>query len=176
MRRAGVIGMLAAAALAGCGGGAKTSGTATGETSRRARAPQPRLTSARPCPNARSFTCSTLTVPLDWSGRAPGTLRLPVAVADNADAPRGVLVVLTGGPGQGGVDFVPRVRARMRSVLRQYRLVMLDQRGTGSAALRCPALQRAMGTSDLTVPSRAAVQTCARTLGPQRRYHSTADT
>src|SRR5919198_2530662 len=147
MRRAGVIGMLAAAALAGCGGGAKTSSTTTGETSRRAAAPQPRLTSARPCPNARSFTCSTLTVPLDWSGRAAGTLRLPVAAADNADAPRGALVVLTGGPGQGGVDFVPRVRARMRALLRSYRMVMFDQRGTGGGAPRRPPPPRAGGGS-----------------------------
>src|SRR5919197_281691 len=176
MRRAGVIGMLAAAALAGCGGGAKTSGTTTGETSRRAAAPQPRLTSARPCPNARSFTCSTLTVPLDWSGRAAGTLRLPVAAGDNADAPRGVLVVLTGGPGQGGGRFVPRVRARMRALLRSYRMVMFDQRGTGGGALRCPALQRAMGTSDLTVPPPGSVEACARALGERRRYFSTADT
>src|ERR687887_582470 len=176
MRRAGVIGMLAAAALAGCGGGAKTSGTATGETSRRAAAPQPRLTSARPCPNARSFTCSTLTVPLDHSGRTPGPLRLAVAAADNADAPRGALVVLTGGPGQGGVDFVPRVRARMRALLRSYRMVMFDQRGTGGGALRCPALQRAVGTSDLTVPPRGAVEACARKLGSQRAFYSTADT
>ena len=40
----------------------------------------------------------------------PGDLRLPVAAADNADAPKGVLVALTGGPGQGGVAFVPRQR------------------------------------------------------------------
>jgi pimeloyl-ACP methyl ester carboxylesterase len=64
----------------------------------------------------------------------------------------------------------------MRALLHDYRLVMFDQRGTGAAALRCPALQRAVGTSDLTVPPPGSVEACARTLGPQRRFYSTADT
>jgi pimeloyl-ACP methyl ester carboxylesterase len=115
-------------------------------------------------------------VPLDHSGRSPGSLDLAVAVADNAEAPRGVLVELTGGPGQGGVDYVSRVRARMRAVMREYRLVMFDQRGTGEDALSCPALQRAMGTSDLTVPPRGVVEACARRIGPSRRFYSTAAT
>jgi pimeloyl-ACP methyl ester carboxylesterase len=174
MRPAVVVAVLAAL-LVGCGGSAKRSATTTASASHPA-APQPRLAAARPCPEARGFTCSSLAVALDHSGRTPATLRLAVAAADNADAPRGVLVVLTGGPGQGGVDFVPRVRARMRALLRSYRLVMVDQRGTGAGALRCPALQRAMGTSDLTVPPRASVEACARTLGPRRRFYSTADT
>jgi pimeloyl-ACP methyl ester carboxylesterase len=160
--------------LAACGGGkAHTASTAT--RSAPASAPAPRLTGSHPCPHAKGFTCSTLTVPLDHSGRTPGTLRLRVA-SDNATAPRGVLLNLTGGPGQGGVSFVPRVRGRFAPLLGQYRLVMLDQRGTGRGALRCPALQRSMGTSDLTVPAPGAVEACARALGPERRFYSTADT
>jgi pimeloyl-ACP methyl ester carboxylesterase len=176
MRRAAVIAVALAAAACG-GGGDKPRTTTTAAAPRPAPAPAPRLAGSRPCQDATGFTCSTLTVPLDHSGSTPGDLELAVAVGDNADAPRGVLVVLTGGPGQGGVDFLPRVRARMRRVLRSYRLVMLDQRGTGSdGALRCPALQRAVGTSDLTVPPPGSVQACARRLGPQRRFYSTADT
>jgi pimeloyl-ACP methyl ester carboxylesterase len=177
MRLVGVIGVIAAAALIGCGGGGATRPDAT--TSAPAptpAAPKARLAASRPCPDAGGFTCSTLDVPVDHSGRTAGTLHLSVAAADNVDAPRGVLVVLTGGPGQGGVAFVSRVRARMRAVLRRYRLVMLDQRGTGAHALRCPALQRAMGTSDLTVPPRGAVEACARKLGERRRFYSTSDT
>ena len=175
MRRVGVIGVVVAAALTGCGGGDARSASTTTRASRPV-APQPRLAGSRPCPHARGFTCSTLRVPLDHSGRTPGTLDLRIAAADNVGAARGVLVVLTGGPGQGGVSFVSRVRARMRALLRSYRLVMLDQRGTGAGALRCPALQRAMGTSDLTVPPAGAVEDCARRLGPARRFYSTADT
>jgi pimeloyl-ACP methyl ester carboxylesterase len=175
MRRVGVIGVVVAAALTGCGGGDARSASTTTRASRPV-APQPRLAGSRPCPHARGFTCSTLRVPLDHSGRTSGTLDLRIAAADNVGAARGVLVVLTGGPGQGGVSFVSRVRARMRALLRSYRLVMLDQRGTGAGALRCPALQRAMGTSDLTVPPAGAVEDCARRLGPARRFYSSADT
>ncbi|MEN3283445.1 MAG: hypothetical protein V7607_4585 [Solirubrobacteraceae bacterium] len=189
MRRAGVLGAVLAVALTGCGGGGSRTQAARSATTAQpavpaghtatataTAAPKPSLTASRPCPHASGFTCSMLDVPLDHSGRTPGTLHVPVAAADNADAPRGVLVVLTGGPGQGGVDFVSRVRARMRAVVRRYRLVMIDQRGTGKGALECPALQRATGTSDLTVPPRGAVEACARTLGPRRRFYSTADT
>jgi pimeloyl-ACP methyl ester carboxylesterase len=179
MRRLGAIGIVVAAALCGCGGGGAQHGHTTVTVAPRAAAsgPAPRLEGGRPCPRAQGFTCSVLKVPLDHSGRTPGTLELKVAVADNAGAPRGVLLDLTGGPGQGGVDFVLRVRTRLRALLGQYRLVMIDQRGTGEeGALRCPALQRAMGTSDLTVPPKGVVEACARTLGPNRRFYSTADT
>jgi pimeloyl-ACP methyl ester carboxylesterase len=178
MRRAAVIAIaLAAAACGGGRGGGNEDATTTAAARPASRPAAPaRLTAAHPCRGARGFTCSSLTVPLDHSGRAPGELRLPVAVADNADAPKGVLVDLTGGPGQGGVAFVARTRVRMRALLRDYRLVMLDQRGTGAGALRCPALQRAMGSSDLTVPPPGSVEACARSLGPNRRYYATADT
>jgi pimeloyl-ACP methyl ester carboxylesterase len=178
MRRAAVIAIALAAAACGGGRGGGNEGATTTAAARPASRPAApaRLTAAHPCRGARGFTCSSLTVPLDHSGRAPGELRLPVAVADNADAPKGVLVDLTGGPGQGGVAFVARTRVRMRALLRDYRLVMLDQRGTGAGALRCPALQRAMGSSDLTVPPPGSVEACARSLGPNRRYYATADT
>jgi pimeloyl-ACP methyl ester carboxylesterase len=180
MRRAVGIALVALVAVSGCGGGkpaatASRTATAAPAAGRPATAaPKPRLAASRPCPQARGFSCSTLAVPLDHTGATAGTVDLHVAAATNAGAP--VLVVLTGGPGQGGVAFVPRVRARLRPLLRRYRLVMLDQRGTGAEALQCPALQRAMGTSDLTVPPRASVEECARTLGAQRRFYSTADT
>ena len=100
--------------------------------------PAPRLTNPRPCADAKGFTCTTLRVPLDRSGRVPGTLALRVATAGPATAPR-TLVYLTGGPGQPGVPFGPKVRARLKPLLGTYRLVLLDQRGTGAPALRLPA-------------------------------------
>jgi pimeloyl-ACP methyl ester carboxylesterase len=139
--------------------------------------PRPALTHPHPCPGAAGFTCSTLTVPLDHRGHTPGTLGLQVATADNAAAPRGVLLFLTGGPGQPGVPFVTRVSARLAPLLKDYRLVMLDQRGTGQfGAINCRALQAAVGSSDITVPPPAAVSQCARIIGPTRRFYSTRDT
>jgi pimeloyl-ACP methyl ester carboxylesterase len=184
VRRAIVIAV--AVAVTACGGGGGGARSDAGRSTSAATdpapappavpAPTPRLAGPHPCPPATGFTCSTLAVALDHSGRTVGQLRLPVAVADNAAAPRGVLVALSGGPGQGGVAFAARVRARMGAVARAYRLVLLDQRGTGAGALRCPALQRAMGSSDLTVPPPGSVEACARALGPRRRFYSTADT
>jgi len=134
------------------------------------------LHDVRPCPGMPGFRCGSLSVRLDPSGSAPGRLSLRVAMSDIASAPRGVLVFLTGGPGQPGVPFAPRLAGRLGPALHGYRLVMFDRRGTGAGALACPALQRQMGASDLTVPSPAAVRSCAAAIGPDRRFFATADT
>jgi pimeloyl-ACP methyl ester carboxylesterase len=91
-------------------------------------------------------------------------------------APRGVLVFLTGGPGQPGIPFLTRIHRRLHSEVAGYRLVMFDQRGTGAGALDCPGLQRAAGASDLTVVRPAIVAACARSIGADRRYYSTSET
>jgi pimeloyl-ACP methyl ester carboxylesterase len=135
----------------------------------------PTLADGHPCPGAASFTCSTLSVPLDHSGKVAGTLRLQVAQADG-EKPKGVLVVLSGGPGQPGVSLVPRIARRLAPVLDDYRLVMFDQRGTGANALVCRALQAQMGASDLRPPTRQAVQACGAAIGPRRRFYTTRDT
>lgn len=129
-----------------------------------------------PCPKLDGFTCSTLRVPLDHTRPAGRSLDLAVASADNADAPRGVLVFLTGGPGQPGLPFVRKAATTLAPVLDDYRLVMLDQRGTGANALVCPQLQRQLGDSDLFVPTTEAVRECADRVGADRRFYSTADT
>jgi pimeloyl-ACP methyl ester carboxylesterase len=132
---------------------------------------RPVLLGPHPC---GSFTCSTLRVPLDDSGRIGGSLRLAVAVRGDPGNP--VLVVLTGGPGQPGVPYAERMASRLSGVLGHYRLVLLDQRGTGAGALSCPALQAVMGASDLSVPSAQTVRACAVAIGAKRRYYTTADT
>ena len=102
---------------------------------------------SHPCAGAPGYTCSTLDVPLDHTGKHGGTLHLQVGEADNAKAPRGVLLVLAGGPGQPGVPalsgFVPRALGALQQA---YRIVMYDQRGTGGGALDCTELQQAVGT------------------------------
>ncbi|BCB84847.1 hypothetical protein Psuf_021600 [Phytohabitans suffuscus] len=102
----------------------------------------PRLTGSQPCPGVTGFTCADLAVPLDRAGHAAGALRLRVAVADNPRAPRGTLLLLTGGPGQPGPGLLPRLRERFAFLLDDYRLVMIDQRGTGAGAIDCPACRR----------------------------------
>jgi pimeloyl-ACP methyl ester carboxylesterase len=133
------------------------------------------LTESQPCPQASGFTCSTLTVPLDHQGRAKGELGLRVAVQD-VPAARGVLVFLTGGPGQPGTPFAARIAGQLGQFMAGYRIVMIDQRGTGAGALECPALQAQMGSSDLAPPTKGAVVSCARAIGPKRRFFGTDQT
>jgi pimeloyl-ACP methyl ester carboxylesterase len=139
-----------------------------GSAATAAGAPQrPRLTDAHPCAGQPGFTCSTLTVPLDHRGRTPGSLNLRVAVADNAGAPKGVLLFLTGGPGQPGVPAITRLAVqRLPEVAQNYRFAMIDQRGTGEfGAINCPGLQAQMGSSDIATPTPDAVRECAGILG-----------
>ncbi len=133
------------------------------------------LHNSAPCPGVSGYTCSTLAVPLDHSGRVTGTLNLAVASADNSDAPKGVLLLIAGGPGQAAVPLLQRIPAILGAELKAYRIVVYDQRGTGAGALDCGALQDAMGTSDLTPPSAAAVQACARKVGARRQFFGTDD-
>jgi pimeloyl-ACP methyl ester carboxylesterase len=142
--------------------------------------PKPHLHDAAPCPGVAGFgfgfTCSTLDVPLDRSGTTPGTLHLRVAASDRKNAPRGVLLVLTGGPGEASLPIVDRIFDRVVAAEQQaYRIVVFDQRGTGAGALDCGALQRQMGSSDLYPPSAAAVRACAAKVGSRRPFFGTDD-
>ena len=134
------------------------------------------LHGAHPCPGVTGFTCATLDVPLDHANPVRGTLHLQVGMGDNADAPRGVLLVLSGGPGQPGLPILDRfVSHALAAERRQYRIVVVDQRGTGAGALDCRALQNEMGSSDLTPPTPSAVRACARQLGARRAFFGTDD-
>ncbi len=137
-------------------------------------APRPRLAGSHACPDQAGFVCSTLQVPLDYSGRVKGSLAL--AVATSLSGPRDVLLVLTGGPGQPGVPSIGRIAERYAALAERYRFVMIDQRGTGDRALDCPALQREMGFSDLQRPTPGAVRACAAAVGPKRAFYGTDDT
>jgi len=136
----------------------------------------PALHGAHPCPGVTGFTCATLDVPLDRAHPSRPTLHLQVGMGDNVQAPRGVLLVLSGGPGQPGLPILDGYVSRALSAERsQYRIVVFDQRGTGAGALDCKALQHQMGSSDLTPPSARAVGACARKLGARRAFFGTDD-
>ena len=171
----GVAAAAIVAGLVGCTGAPSALPTRPAQSARDAQGTAG-LKDVRPCPGNAGFSCGSLSVRLDPFGSVPGRVSLRVAVSRTASAPRGVLLFLTGGPGEPGVPFVSRLADRLGSALRGYRLVMFDQRGTGAGALDCPALQRQMGASDLTVPAPAAVRSCAAAIGPDRRFYATADT
>jgi pimeloyl-ACP methyl ester carboxylesterase len=136
----------------------------------------PALRDSAPCPGVRGYTCSTLDVPLDRTGRHKGTLHLRVGAADNAQAPHGVLLVLAGGPGQPGLPILDRFVDKALAAEKQtYRIVVFDQRGTGAGALDCEAMQQQMGSSDLYPPTAAAVRACAAKIGDRRQFYGTDD-
>jgi pimeloyl-ACP methyl ester carboxylesterase len=136
----------------------------------------PRLQASSPCPGVTGYTCSTLDVPLDRTGRRNGTLHLRVGAADNVTAPRGVLLALSGGPGQPGLFLLDRfVGKALAAEKRRYRVVVFDQRGTGAGALDCEAMQQQMGASDLFPPTAGAVRACAAKLGDRRQFYGTDD-
>ena len=83
------------------------------------------------CARSTGFRCGTVTVPLDRSGRVPGTVRLSVAVEAPRKGTSGLLLALSGGPGQPSVAFADSFRASLAPALAHRRLVLLDQRGTG---------------------------------------------
>ena len=65
-------------------------------------------------------------------------------------------------------------RAFGPEVVAAYRLVVLDQRGTGPGALRCPALQRTVRPASCR--RRARYVACAPTLGDARGHYGTDET
>ncbi|HEU4978455.1 MAG TPA: alpha/beta fold hydrolase [Solirubrobacteraceae bacterium] len=131
----------------------------------------PRL---RPCPKQTDFGCGVLTVPLDRSGHVPGTIALHYAARSRYPKGAGVLVALSGGPGQQGVAYADSFAESLHPALARYRLVVVDQRGTGlSGALSCPNLQP-LGSLDPIEPQ--AVAACAARLGPRRAFYTTTDT
>jgi pimeloyl-ACP methyl ester carboxylesterase len=138
----------------------------------------PGLTSAHPCPDQPDFTCATLTVPIDHTGRVPGSRNLQVATENDVNAPKGVLLFLTGGPGQPGVPSADRIAdQRLPELAKDYRFVFIDQRGTGEfGALNCPELQAQIGSSDIAVPTPDAVTQCAGLLGATAPLYSTDQT
>jgi pimeloyl-ACP methyl ester carboxylesterase len=127
-----------------------------------------------PCPGQERFGCGTLTVPLDWSARVPGTIGIKFAAQRGVPSSRKLLIALSGGPGQPAIEGATAFTLSLQPALSRYRLAVLDQRGTGtSGVLRCPNVQR-LRSLDAIRPG--AVAGCAARLGPRRAFYATSDT
>jgi pimeloyl-ACP methyl ester carboxylesterase len=129
----------------------------------------------RDCDEGR---CGTLSVPLDPSGARSGKLALRVQIAPPRRRPRrGATVLLSGGPGQGGISafagpsfFPDEWAATWQGLTPRNAIVAFDQRGTGAGALRCRDLEEA-AASDLGREAEA----CAFKLAGRRRFFRTAE-
>lgn len=122
-----------------------------------------------PC-SPSGFSCGELTVPLDHSGQAPGTLVLHAKrrVAA-ANATNTAIIPLAGGPGQAALPVSADFATLLGSALDTHDLLVFDQRGTGTSnRLSCSAFQD-------SGPMAAIIARCADELGPARAYYRTAD-
>src|SRR5438105_4557699 len=128
-----------------------------------------------PC-GANGLECATVNVPLDRSGATSGTVALHVEELPTPGAPRGVLLLIAGGPGQAsaGTFALGANAVDLRGQYPGYTLIAFDPRGTGrSGLLRCPELQ-ADPFAELT-REQALVAKCATETGPSRAFYSTRD-
>jgi pimeloyl-ACP methyl ester carboxylesterase len=127
-----------------------------------------------PCGDSNNFACGHLTVPLDPSGAAPGTItlamrrhRAPVGEAHSA------IIALAGGPGQPALPFAEEFAELLGPIAATRDLIVFDQRGIGlSAPLSCHAFER----PNLYHSFGAELEACGSQLGSTRAYYTTADT
>ena len=131
---------------------------------------------AAACGETPGLQCTAVTVPLDRTGRVPGTIALHVEYLP-ADGPqRGTLFLVAGGPGQGSAHVfglgTPSAVQLYRYLFPGYGLVAYDDRGTGESGLiDCPILQRAISADQQQLSAAG----CAATIGPARDFYSTAE-
>jgi pimeloyl-ACP methyl ester carboxylesterase len=131
-----------------------------------------------PCPSAidASFTCATVTVPLDRGGQVPGTVALKLERKLAGFSPsRNAVVALAGGPGQSALGLGEFIAKAIGPALGSRDLLVFDQRGTGeSGPLSCPALS---SPSELAHARSIGelVGRCAQQLGPARGDYTTPE-
>ena len=127
-----------------------------------------------PCPGLRGIQCGSLDVPLDHSGRVPGSLRLHVERVPARKASRAPLFVLEGGPGASVTASARAYAGLLRPQLADRDLVLVDQRGTGlSGALRCAGIK--IPDSKPAVGQADTAARCAATLGPAAAFYTTRE-
>ena len=83
-----------------------------------------------PCANASGFSCASLTVPLDRSGKTPGTIALTVERKAASAAPgQSAVIALAGGPGQAADPLGELLGRTIAPALTTRDLLVFDQRG-----------------------------------------------
>ena len=139
------------------------------------------------------FECGTLSVPVDW--RAPLGEQLPLALirrpAEDPSLRIGALLVNYGGPGQGGVSYLPRTWTRLPAGIRaRFDIVSWDPRGTGDSRpidcvddafldeiMNLPAVPNSPeGLAAVHAFSNTFAQGCAARMGAYASYVGTRNT
>ncbi len=132
---------------------------------------------------AEDWECATHTVPLDWSGKTPGTIDLEVRRYRPPGSPdpsaKLPFVALGGGPGESATNIADLFSRALAPALADYQLIVYDQRGTGlSGPLYCPALKDEELEGDDSDPydvNRREAARCAGSLGAKRAFYTSLD-
>lgn len=129
-------------------------------------------TAFAPCHGASGVLCATLAAPLDASGAVPGTVPLAVEELPAKGTPRGVMMLVAGGPGQASaIAFdLAALGSNWQSLFPGYTLVAYDPRGTGNSGF----LACSIGSGS-PFELAAQVAACGDSLGPNRVYYNTAE-
>jgi pimeloyl-ACP methyl ester carboxylesterase len=130
-----------------------------------------------PCPAPASFQCTTVTVPLDRGGAAPGAIPLNVELLPAGPSPSSTAVLaLAGGPGQAADPLGAFLAKAIAPALHGRDLVVYDQRGTGrSDPLNCPAFQSPAALESPGATIGGVAEQCALQLGPARGGFTTQE-
>jgi pimeloyl-ACP methyl ester carboxylesterase len=131
-----------------------------------------------PCANVPGFSCAPLIVPLDRSGKTPGTITLTVE-RKSAPAPQGqsAVIALAGGPGQAADPLGEDLARSIAPALGSRDLLVFDQRGTGqSSPLNCPIFNNIAALENASESTLGPlVELCALQIGPARGSFTTAE-
>src|SRR3954449_7133521 len=124
-----------------------------------------------PCPDG--VRCGAVTVPLDRSDPAAGTLDVAYALVPRTDTSRpalGTIVPNPGGPGQSTIASAGRYVGALAPLRERRDLLLIDPRGTGrSGALGCPGLA---GKDPLALDYAGLIDACA--TDPRGRFYGSA--
>jgi pimeloyl-ACP methyl ester carboxylesterase len=131
-----------------------------------------------PCQNIAGFSCATLPVPLDRSGKVPGTVVLPIErKSATTTQTQSAVVAVAGGPGQAADPLGEELAAAIAPALSSHDLLVFDQRGTGRASpLNCPAFADVAALERATEKTLGAlIELCALQIGPARGSFTTQE-
>ena len=129
-----------------------------------------------PAGTPAAFQCASVTVPLERSGSAPGTIALKVERKQAGFEPSHTAVVaLAGGPGQAALPLSEFIAKAIAPALGSRDLIVFDQRGTGeSGPLSCPAFANPSEAEHATTLG-ALIGGCALSLGAARGAYTTQE-
>jgi pimeloyl-ACP methyl ester carboxylesterase len=129
-----------------------------------------------PCAKSTTFSCASLSVPLDRTGALAGTVSLSAERRLAGATPsRDAVVALAGGPGQAVLPLAEFIARAIAPALGTRDLLLFDQRGTGASdPLSCQALSGAASAESAPDPG-SLVSRCARELGPARGDFTTRE-